>query len=76
MLLVSIQVDLEDRSALALQEDLSERIVQTRPPAPQFSLGKSFPGFGPTGPWVITPDELDDPDDLALGCNTGSSGTR
>jgi 2,4-didehydro-3-deoxy-L-rhamnonate hydrolase len=49
-------------------QDLSERIVQTRPPAPQFSLGKSFPGFGPTGPWVTTPDELDDPDDLALGC--------
>ena len=29
VLLVSIQVDLEDRSALALQEDLSERIVAT-----------------------------------------------
>jgi 2-keto-4-pentenoate hydratase/2-oxohepta-3-ene-1,7-dioic acid hydratase in catechol pathway len=49
-------------------QDLSERIVQTRPPAPQFSLGKSFLGFGPTGPWVVTPDELADPDDLALGC--------
>jgi len=49
-------------------QDLSERIVQTRPPAPQFSLGKSFPGFGPIGPWVVTPDELADPDDLALGC--------
>jgi 2-keto-4-pentenoate hydratase/2-oxohepta-3-ene-1,7-dioic acid hydratase in catechol pathway len=50
-------------------QDLSERIVQTRPPAPQFSLGKSFPGFGPIGPWVVTPDELADPDDLALGCS-------
>lgn len=29
VLLVSIQVDLEDRSALLLQEDLSERIVTT-----------------------------------------------
>jgi rsbT antagonist protein RsbS len=29
ILLVSIQVDLEDRSALALQEDLSDRIVTT-----------------------------------------------
>jgi len=55
-------------AGLTVGQDLSERIVQTRPPAPQFSLGKSFPGFGPTGPWVITPDELDDPDDLALGC--------
>ena len=40
----------------------------TRPPSPQFSLGKSFPGFGPIGPWIVTPDALDDPDDLALGC--------
>lgn len=49
-------------------QDLSERVVQLRPPAPQFSLGKSFPGFGPTGPWLVTPDELDDVDDLALTC--------
>ena len=55
-------------AGLTVGQDLSERIVQTRPPAPQFSLGKSFPGFGPIGPWVVTPDELDKPDDLALGC--------
>lgn len=55
-------------AGLTVGQDLSERIVQTRPPAPQFSLGKSFPGFGPIGPWLITPDELDDPDDLELGC--------
>ncbi len=29
VLLVSIQVDLEDRSALALQEDLADRLVET-----------------------------------------------
>ena len=55
-------------AGLTVGQDLSERIVQTRPPAPQFSLGKSFPGFGPIGPWIVSPDELDDPDDLALGC--------
>jgi 2-keto-4-pentenoate hydratase/2-oxohepta-3-ene-1,7-dioic acid hydratase in catechol pathway len=55
-------------AGLTVGQDLSERVVQLRPPAPQFSLGKSFPGFGPTGPWVITPDELDDPDDLAIAC--------
>ena len=55
-------------AGLTVGQDLSERIVQTRPPAPQFSLGKSFPGFGPTGPWIVTVDELDRPDDLALGC--------
>jgi 2-keto-4-pentenoate hydratase/2-oxohepta-3-ene-1,7-dioic acid hydratase in catechol pathway len=55
-------------AGLTVGQDLSERIVQLRPPAPQFSLGKSFPGFGPTGPWIITPDELHAPDDLSLGC--------
>ena len=29
-------------------QDLSERTVQLAGPVPQFSLGKSFPGFGPT----------------------------
>jgi 2,4-didehydro-3-deoxy-L-rhamnonate hydrolase len=33
-----------------------------------FNLGKSFPGYGPTGPWLVTPDELPDRDDLALNC--------
>jgi 2-keto-4-pentenoate hydratase/2-oxohepta-3-ene-1,7-dioic acid hydratase in catechol pathway len=55
-------------AGLMVGQDLSERVVQLRPPAPQFSLGKSFPGFGPTGPWLVTPDEFEDPDDLALAC--------
>lgn len=55
-------------AGLAVGQDLSERTVQLRPPAPQFSLGKSFPGFGPTGPWLVTPDELTDPNDLAIEC--------
>ncbi len=35
----------------------------------RFSLGKSYRSYGPTGPWLVTPDELADPDDLALGCS-------
>jgi len=54
-------------AGVTIGQDLSERIVQFTAGA-QFSLGKSYPGFGPTGPWLVTPDELDDPDDLALGC--------
>jgi 2,4-didehydro-3-deoxy-L-rhamnonate hydrolase len=49
-------------------QDLSERQLQLSGPAPQFSLGKSFPGFGPVGPELVTVDELANPDDLALGC--------
>jgi 2,4-didehydro-3-deoxy-L-rhamnonate hydrolase len=56
-------------AGLTVGQDLSERKVQLRPPVPQFSLGKSFPGFGPTGPWLVTPDELANPDDLGLSCS-------
>ena len=55
-------------AGLMIGQDLSERAAQFQPPVPQFSLSKSHPGFGPTGPWLVTPDELDNPDDLALRC--------
>jgi|SRR5271163_222535 len=49
-------------------QDISERVSQTRGPAPQFGLAKSFPGFSPQGPWLVTLDEFNDPGDLELGC--------
>ncbi|MEV7845214.1 fumarylacetoacetate hydrolase family protein [Streptomyces cyaneofuscatus] len=55
-------------AGLAVGQDISERIVQLAGPAPQFSLGKSYPGFAPIGPWLVTPDEFDNPDDLELRC--------
>jgi 2,4-didehydro-3-deoxy-L-rhamnonate hydrolase len=55
-------------AGLAVGQDYSEREVQLAGPAPQFSLGKSFPGFGPIGPWLVTTDELTDRDDLELVC--------
>lgn len=48
-------------------QDYSERDTQNASGG-HFSLGKSFPGFGPTGPWLVTPNELTNPDDLAIGC--------
>jgi len=53
-------------AGLMVGQDISERVTQARGAPAQFSLGKSFPGFGPTGPLLVTPDELDDPDDLAV----------
>ncbi|WP_326948115.1 fumarylacetoacetate hydrolase family protein [Amycolatopsis sp. NBC_01307] len=58
----------EHVAGLTVGQDLSDRTLQLAGPAPQFSLGKSRPGFGPIGPWVVTPDEFADPDDLALDC--------
>jgi 2-keto-4-pentenoate hydratase/2-oxohepta-3-ene-1,7-dioic acid hydratase in catechol pathway len=55
-------------AGLAVGQDFSERVVQSAGPAPQFSLGKSYPGFGPIGPWLVTPDALADPDDLEIVC--------
>ncbi|WP_405164453.1 fumarylacetoacetate hydrolase family protein [Nocardia sp. NBC_01499] len=55
-------------AGVTVGQDISERVRQQAGPAPQFSMGKSFPGFGPIGPMLVTPDEFDDPDDLELGC--------
>jgi 2-keto-4-pentenoate hydratase/2-oxohepta-3-ene-1,7-dioic acid hydratase in catechol pathway len=55
-------------AGLTAGQDLSERLTQMRGPAPQFGLGKSYPGFSPQGPWLVTPDEFGSPDDLELGC--------
>lgn len=55
-------------AGLAVGQDISERVAQLAGPVPQFSLGKSFPGFTPIGPWLVTPDEFDNPDDLELRC--------
>jgi 2-keto-4-pentenoate hydratase/2-oxohepta-3-ene-1,7-dioic acid hydratase in catechol pathway len=56
-------------AGVTIGQDLSARDVQMLGSPPQFSLGKSFPGFGPTGPWLVTPDALSDRDDLAIGCS-------
>ncbi|QYN22636.1 fumarylacetoacetate hydrolase family protein [Amycolatopsis sp. DSM 110486] len=58
-------------AGLTIGQDLSERDVQLAGPVPQFSLGKSYPGFSPIGPAIVTPDELADRDDLALSCSVG-----
>jgi len=56
-------------AGLTVGQDLSWREVQGRGPAPQFAIGKSYPGFSPVGPYVVTPDEFADKDDLAISCS-------
>jgi 2,4-didehydro-3-deoxy-L-rhamnonate hydrolase len=55
-------------AGLTVGQDLSERRVQLAGPAPQFSLGKSYPGFGPIGPAVVTLDEIAAVDNLEISC--------
>lgn len=47
-------------------QDLSDRTVQNTGSPAQFSMGKSFPGFAPIGPMLVTLDEFDDPNDLRV----------
>ncbi|MFD6064019.1 fumarylacetoacetate hydrolase family protein [Rhodococcus wratislaviensis] len=54
-------------AGLTLGQDLSERDLQlSGPPPQQFNLGKSFAGFAPIGPVLVTPDEFADPDDIEI----------
>lgn len=55
-------------AGVTVGQDISDRHLQFAAGA-QFSLGKSRRGYGPVGPWVVTPDELGEPNDLALGCS-------
>jgi 2,4-diketo-3-deoxy-L-fuconate hydrolase len=55
-------------AGLTVGQDITDRELQIAAGA-QFSLGKSRRGYGPMGPWLTTPDEVSDPDDLALGCS-------
>jgi 2-keto-4-pentenoate hydratase/2-oxohepta-3-ene-1,7-dioic acid hydratase in catechol pathway len=47
--------------------DLSARNLQRR--TSQWMLGKSCDGFAPIGPYIVTADEIKDPDSLAISCS-------
>jgi 2-keto-4-pentenoate hydratase/2-oxohepta-3-ene-1,7-dioic acid hydratase in catechol pathway len=61
-------------AGLTVGQDISERQTQLRGPAPQFSLGKSFPNFSPIGPFVVTVDEFADRDSLRIQSELSGDG--
>ncbi|HQP07188.1 MAG TPA: fumarylacetoacetate hydrolase family protein, partial [Smithellaceae bacterium] len=46
--------------------DVSARDWQFERQKDQWARGKSFDTFCPLGPWIVTKDEIDNPDDLAI----------
>lgn len=52
----------------AVGQDYSDRALQRMGAAPQYSLAKSFPGYGRIGPWIVTGDEIDHARDLQITC--------
>ena len=66
---INIEEAWDHVAGLTVGQDLSDRETQLRPPDPQqFNLGKSFAGFAPIGPCLVTPDELSQPNDLEIRC--------
>ena len=55
---------LEVVAGFTVVNDVSVRDWQRR--SPTMMLGKSFDTHGPMGPWVVTPDEVGDPQALSL----------
>ena len=49
-----------------LANDISERAYQIDRSGGQWSKGKGFDTFGPVGPWLVTRDEVADPQQLDL----------
>ena len=47
-------------------QDISDRVVQFAASPPHFDLGKSFDTFGPTGPVLISMDQIGDPSALRI----------
>ncbi|WP_128255597.1 fumarylacetoacetate hydrolase family protein [Falsirhodobacter deserti] len=52
-------------AGFAVTNDVSERAFQTER-AGQWTKGKSCDNFGQIGPWLVTPDEIADPQDLGM----------
>lgn len=51
-----------------LINDVSERAFQTERHG-QWTKGKSCDSFGPIGPWLVTADEVADPQNLSMFCD-------
>jgi 2-keto-4-pentenoate hydratase/2-oxohepta-3-ene-1,7-dioic acid hydratase in catechol pathway len=52
-------------AGFCLCNDVSERTFQSERGG-QWMKGKGCPTFGPLGPWLVTPDEIEDPQKLGM----------
>ncbi|MGR3501354.1 fumarylacetoacetate hydrolase family protein [Pseudaestuariivita sp.] len=70
---VSKENALDHVAGYCVVNDVSERHFQTQLTG-QWTKGKSCDTFGPTGPWLVTRDEVGDPQNLAMSLDV--NGTR
>jgi 2-keto-4-pentenoate hydratase/2-oxohepta-3-ene-1,7-dioic acid hydratase in catechol pathway len=62
---VDAEQALDHVAGYCVVNDVSERSFQLDRGG-QWIKGKSAPGFGPTGPWLVTKDDVPDPQNLSL----------
>jgi len=65
---VSKENALEYVAGYCIVNDVSERHYQANLTG-QWTKGKSCDTFGPTGPWMVTRDEVGDPQNLSMSCD-------
>jgi 2-keto-4-pentenoate hydratase/2-oxohepta-3-ene-1,7-dioic acid hydratase in catechol pathway len=63
---VDVAAALEHVAGYVCTNDLSARDLQNV--TSQYTLGKAIDGFLPMGPWLVTRDEVPDPQNLAISC--------
>ena len=67
---VSEDKALDHVAGYAVGNDVSEREWQSER-GMTWDKGKGFDTFGPLGPWLVTKDEVPDPQNLAMFCDVG-----
>lgn len=65
---VSVEAALDHVAGYTIVNDISERAFQIERGG-QWVKGKSCDGFAPVGPWLVTPEEIPDPQALELFLN-------
>ena len=58
----------EHVAGMCIGQDISDRPAQFATQPPMFNLGKSFDTYGPMGPYLVSPDSLDNCESLDLEC--------
>lgn len=61
---VSLEDALDHVAGYTILNDVSDRSWQRR--QSQWAMGKCLDGFAPLGPWIVTPDEAGDPQDMLV----------
>ena len=61
---MSLEDALDHVGGYTILNDVSDRAWQRR--QSQWALGKCFDGFAPLGPWLVTADDVPDPQDLLV----------